>query len=155
MNATQYPIRQNRFAAAALASFASTLVLSCVVWLFSAVPSPATTGSDVAVHAQPTARTTRPPSSGKAGTRLTAARIRSRAPTMSSTSATGPRTGVIAKSAYAAADTIAPTRWAREQGAMRTAKGWGMLVEQAAESFHLWRGLRPDTRPVLEALQAT
>jgi shikimate dehydrogenase len=42
--------------------------------------------------------------------------------------------------------------WAIEQGCARAHKGWGMLVEQAAESFTLWRGIRPDTGPVLSAL---
>jgi shikimate dehydrogenase len=44
------------------------------------------------------------------------------------------------------------TRWARNLRAARAEKGWGMLVEQAAAAFALWRGVRPDTRPVLEAL---
>jgi shikimate dehydrogenase len=44
------------------------------------------------------------------------------------------------------------TLWAKSLHAGRTSKGWGMLVEQAAESFLLWRGIRPDTQPVLKAL---
>ncbi len=50
--------------------------------------------------------------------------------------------------AYAKSET-AFVRWAREQGCPRAVQGWGMLVEQAAEAFELWRGIRPDTRPVL------
>jgi shikimate dehydrogenase len=46
-------------------------------------------------------------------------------------------------------------RWARNAGAARCHMGLGMLVEQAAESFHLWRGVRPHTGPVLAALRAT
>ncbi len=42
--------------------------------------------------------------------------------------------------------------WAREHGAARSVMGWGMLVEQAAESFNLWRGVRPDTAPVLKQI---
>ena len=44
------------------------------------------------------------------------------------------------------------TTWGKSLHAGRITKGWGMLVEQAAESFLLWRGIRPDTQPVLHAL---
>lgn len=54
--------------------------------------------------------------------------------------------------AYGKGDT-AFTRWAKSAGAGRAETGWGMLVEQAAESFYLWRGVKPDTKPVLEAVK--
>jgi len=46
-------------------------------------------------------------------------------------------------------------RWARDQGAERTLDGLGMLVEQAAESFWIWRGVRPPSAPVIAQLRET
>jgi shikimate dehydrogenase len=51
----------------------------------------------------------------------------------------------------------APTpfvRWGIAAGAALSVDGLGMLVEQAAEAFWLWRGVRPETRPVLATLDS-
>jgi shikimate dehydrogenase len=45
--------------------------------------------------------------------------------------------------------------WARESGAAQSVMGWGMLVEQAAESFNIWRGVRPETGSVLKQMKIT
>jgi shikimate dehydrogenase len=44
--------------------------------------------------------------------------------------------------------------WARAHGSRQAIDGLGMLVEQAAEAFELWHGVRPDTQPVYEELRA-
>jgi shikimate dehydrogenase len=46
-------------------------------------------------------------------------------------------------------------RWAAEHTAWAVADGLGMLVEQAAESFYIWRGLRPQTGTVVAELRAS
>jgi shikimate dehydrogenase len=44
-------------------------------------------------------------------------------------------------------------QWSLKRGCARAVQGWGMLVEQAAESFRVWRGLKPGTATVLTALK--
>ena len=64
----------------------------------------------------------------------------------------GPRTAAVDLSYGEAA--IPFLAWARAARAAQAIDGLGMLVEQAAESFFLWHGVRPDTDPVFAELQA-
>lgn len=45
-------------------------------------------------------------------------------------------------------------RWGLRQKAAKSLDGLGMLVEQAAEAFFIWRGVRPQTRPVIDLLNS-
>lgn len=45
--------------------------------------------------------------------------------------------------------------WGKQQGAAQALDGLGMLVEQAAEAFAIWRGIRPDTAAVMQQLRNT
>ena len=53
---------------------------------------------------------------------------------------------------YSKTDTVFMA-WARENKAKEIWDGLGMLVEQAAESFFLWRGVRPDTASVIQKVR--
>lgn len=44
-------------------------------------------------------------------------------------------------------------RWSAHHAAWAVSDGLGMLVEQAAQSFYLWRGQRPETRPVINQIR--
>lgn len=54
---------------------------------------------------------------------------------------------------YNAKEKTAFVQWAMERGALRAFDGLGMLVEQAAESFYIWRGIRPQTALVIQMLR--
>lgn len=45
-------------------------------------------------------------------------------------------------------------QWAKDQGAVKVLDGLGMLVGQAAESFTLWRNVKPDIETVLKTLRS-
>lgn len=53
---------------------------------------------------------------------------------------------------YASGETVF-NHWCRTHGAGKTMDGLGMLVEQAAEQFALWRGVRPDSTRILDLLR--
>ena len=53
---------------------------------------------------------------------------------------------------YGAALTVF-LQWVKQCGVVQLSDGLGMLVEQAAESFYLWRGVRPETGPVIQQLR--
>lgn len=54
---------------------------------------------------------------------------------------------------YSRTEQTAFVEWATERGALRAFDGTGMLVEQAGESFYLWRGVRPQTVEVIDQLK--
>ncbi len=55
--------------------------------------------------------------------------------------------------AYSNKDTVF-VRWGLEHKALKSLDGLGMLVEQAAEAFSIWRGVRPKTAPIIDLLNA-
>jgi len=52
------------------------------------------------------------------------------------------------------AEETAFLQWGRAAGVAQRIDGLGMLVEQAAEAFYIWRGVRPETKTVIGMLRA-
>jgi shikimate dehydrogenase len=63
------------------------------------------------------------------------------------------KNGVCYDLAYSNEPTVF-VRWGLENHAAKSLDGLGMLVEQAAEAFFIWRGIHPKTRPVIELLNS-
>jgi shikimate dehydrogenase len=61
------------------------------------------------------------------------------------------KNGICYDLAYSNEPTVF-VRWGQQNQALKSLDGLGMLVEQAAEAFFIWRGIRPQTRPVIELL---
>ena len=67
---------------------------------------------------------------------------------------------IISKSSvcYDLSYNSSPTKfmlWAMKNGADSAIQGWGMLIEQAAESYRIWKKMRPDTSDILKQLNIT
>jgi shikimate dehydrogenase len=66
--------------------------------------------------------------------------------------------GILAKGAFCydmmyGGEPTAFMVWAEDEGCEQVSDGLGMLVEQAAESFNIWRGVRPETAQVIKAVR--
>ncbi|MDB2705272.1 shikimate dehydrogenase [Pseudomonadota bacterium] len=45
--------------------------------------------------------------------------------------------------------------WAKQHAANKTIDGLGMLIEQAAEAFRIWRGIKPETQTIIQLIRQT
>jgi shikimate dehydrogenase len=66
--------------------------------------------------------------------------------------------GILARGAFCydmmyGGEPTAFMNWAEEEGCEQVSDGLGMLVEQAAESFNIWRGVWPQTAEVIKAVR--